>query len=104
MSQDTPTQTTEIPEHWTDESSMALCAIRYTIGRRSYIVGDGCKWALRYGRTSKPVRRTVIRDLEAEFERAERCSPEHHPLGFESDVRAWRSVLDQLKVMEASGT
>ena len=29
----------------TDDAHMAICAIRYTIGRRSYVVADGQRWA-----------------------------------------------------------
>jgi hypothetical protein len=33
-----------------DEYSMAVCAIRYCIGRRSYIVSSGAEWARKYGK------------------------------------------------------
>ena len=95
-------QTTAEQDHWTDETSMAVCAIRYTIGRRSYIVADGWKWALRYALVSRPLRRTLIRDLEEKFEQAARSTSEYHPLGFDSDVAGWRDVLEKLKAMEAA--
>jgi hypothetical protein len=81
----------------TDEELMAVCAIRYTIGRRSYIVADGARWALQYGTASKAVRDIVVRDLEEEIDRQERTGLP--ALGHSCDEELWRTTLEQLRVL-----
>ncbi len=85
-----------------DQESMALCAIRYTIGRRSYVVSEGQRWALEWGAKSKWVRDVITRDLG---EAVARCdagpTAEWRPLGDDYDERGWRDVLRQLQAMEA---
>ena len=85
-------------EGWPEEAGMAICAIRYTLGRRSYVVSDGIRWAREYGRKYLAVRRTVIRDIEAAIEQKDQL-PEYQPLGDEMDERGWRAVLVELKEM-----
>ena len=80
-----------------DELTMALCAIRYTIGRMSYIVADGVRWARQYGTQSAWVRGILIRDLQEAVERADRGLP---ALGMEMDSNAWRAVLAELLVLD----
>ena len=80
----------------TDEKSMAICAIRYTIGRRSYIVTQGQQWAREWGEKSKWVRDVIRRDLREAADR-------HGALGDECDEAGWRNVLTDLDNMaEAS--
>lgn len=84
----------------TDKESMALCAIRYTIGRRSYIVGDGHRWALEWGAKSDWVRSVITRDLEEAVAQCDRNpSGEWRPLGDDHDERGWRDVLRRLQAM-----
>lgn len=75
-----------------DAASMALCAIRYTIGRRSYIVSDGWRWAREWGAKSTWVRDVIRRDLR---EAAERDGA----LGDRHDERGWRAVLADLDAL-----
>ena len=75
-----------------DQNCMALCAIRYTIGRRSYIVADGQRWAIEWGRASPWVRDVIRRDLR---EAAERPGA----LGDPPDEAGWLSVLASLDAM-----
>ena len=76
-----------------DAESMAICAIRYTIGRRSYIVSEGQQWAREWGAKSKWVRDVIRRDLRE----AVRCRDEGFPsLGTECDEVGWRAVLVDL--------
>lgn len=51
-----------------DAETMTLCAIRYTIGRSSYIVSDGQRWAREWGAKSKRVRDIIRRDLREELQ------------------------------------
>lgn len=72
-----------------DAENMALCAIRYTIGRRSYIVGDGQRWAREWGAKSKHVRDVIRGDLREAAER-------EGALGDPHDEAGWRAVLFDL--------
>lgn len=83
----------------TNEENMALCAIRYCMGRMSYIVSDGIAWARRYGAQSKHLRGIVIRDIEEAIVQMERC-PDIPMLGDKIDEREWRAVLSELKALE----
>lgn len=72
-----------------DAESMALCAIRYTIGRMSYVVSDGQRWAREWGARSSWVRDVIRRDLREAADR-------HGALGDECDEVGWRHVLTDL--------
>jgi hypothetical protein len=83
---------------------MALCAIRYTIGRMSYIVSDGQRWALEWGAKSKLVRDVIIRDLEWLIEQEDSYYlPEGKDISglgcVRSDSLGWREVHRQLVAM-----
>lgn len=86
-----------------DEESMALCAIRYTIGRRSYIVSDGQRWALEWGAKSEWVRDVIARDLQGAVETCDNAPPGtlYRPLGDRFDEQGWRDVLARLQAMKA---
>jgi hypothetical protein len=84
-----------------DEETMALCAIRYTIGRMSYIVSDGQRWALEWGAKSKLVRDVIIRDLEWHIHNEDTFFiPEGRAESGLGDMRidspGWREVYRQL--------
>lgn len=87
----------------TDEFSMALCAIRYCIGRSSYAVDDGARWAREYGRRSPWVRETIIRDLSGLAERCDILATDDRPscglLGAPDAEATWRAVLAELRGM-----
>lgn len=83
-----------------DAQSMVLCAIRYTIGRQSYIVSDGQRWAREWGAKSKHVRDVIRRDLREAAERCERVE-RYGPLGDQHDEAGWRAVLAELDEMAA---
>lgn len=87
-----------------DRESMAICAIRYCIGRSSYIVADGVRWALKFGAKSKWVRNVIISDLESAVKRCDRERAEKlHSMGWlgsPMDEERWRDVLRQLKEIE----
>jgi hypothetical protein len=77
--------------------TMALCAIRYTIGRQSYIVSDGQNWARQWGEKSSWIRGVIIRDLRDEVRR---CDDGFHTLGDQYDEAGWRQVLEYLESLE----
>lgn len=87
-----PDEQSNIPDA-RDVESMAICAIRYTIGRRSYIVSDGQRWAREWGIKSKWVRDVIRRDLREACDR-------HGALGDQGDEEGWRSVLADLDKMK----
>ena len=83
----------------TDQESLALCAIRYCIGRQSYIVGSGLAWARDWGKRSPWIRNVLIQDLETAVRQIERSRGHEHPwqvLGSATDEREWRAVLAEL--------
>ena len=97
----TPDQQTTLTR---DQESMAICAIRYCIGRQSYIVASGIEWARKYAALSPWVRQTIIDDLESAVEKLDRGRSETGYtilpfLGADSDEREWRQVLSELKAM-----
>lgn len=79
-----------------DAELMALCAIRYTIGRQTYIVSDGQRWAREWGAKSKWVRDVIRRDLRDD---ARRCDDGFPALGDQHDEAGWRAVLADLDAM-----
>ncbi|CAM6055279.1 unnamed protein product [Sphagnum tenellum] len=81
-----------------DELTMALCAIRYTMGRHSYIVSNGVAWARKYGAASPRVRDIIIRDIEEEIDRVNKGFTA--ALGSDLDAQAWREVLADLKMIQ----
>lgn len=89
----------------TNEETLALCAIRYTMGRMSYIVADGQRWAVEWGSKSPHVRKVLIKDLAYAIEDEDRYfipeGKEVSALGcMKLDSPGWREVYRTLKRME----
>ena len=76
----------------TDEELMALCAIRYSMPRKSYIVSDGIRWARKYGTQSAQARTVLIRDIRE----AASCT---YGFGTETDRAEWLAVLAELEAL-----
>jgi|688.fasta_scaffold223921_1 hypothetical protein len=71
---------------------MIISAVRYCIGRRSYIVSDCVDWILaNWTDWPENVKTIIQRDLENEFERAAQ-NPDWKPLGYDFDKREWEKV------------
>jgi hypothetical protein len=87
---------TNQPDHDRDRELMAVCAIRYAIGRQSYIVSDAVRWAREFGASSPSIRNVIINDLEEAVQREDNG---FLSLGAEMDSKAWRAVLADLKAM-----
>ena len=71
----------------TDAEMMALCAIRYCMGRSSYIVADGLRWAREWGEKSAVVKEILVRDID------------NMPAGLlgHTHESEWRALADELR-------
>ena len=77
------------------DESILICAVRYALGRMSYIVGDTAKYvALKQKTLSKECIDIIIRDIEKELERYHSVG---QTLGMECDERTWKNLLEVLK-------
>lgn len=72
---------------------MLIAAVRYCLGRSSYIVGDCVDWMLaHWARWPANIREVLQRDIEREFERDDQArerGDQHKPLGMDMDRRQW---------------
>lgn len=78
---------------WGRDDLMALAAVRYCLGRMSYIVGDCCEWLPRVWPHLKPsVRAVIARDIDEAIRRdteARARGDENLPLGMDYDRAEW---------------
>ena len=81
---------------WGCDGLMALAALRYCLGRMTYIVGDCERWIFaNWGHFPESVKKLIQRDLEEEFARDDEARAdgrEHKPLGHDCDRAAWERV------------
>lgn len=71
---------------------MITAAIRYCIGRRTYIVGECVDWILaNWNDWPENVKTILQRDLEYEFDR-DAQNPDWNRLGDDCDKREWEKV------------
>ena len=71
---------------------MITAAIRYCVGRRTYIVGECVDWIIaNWSDWPGDVKNVIQRDLEQEFERAAQKS-DWKLLGDDCDKREWEKV------------
>ena len=77
------------------EEMILICAVRYALGRMSYIVGDVCRYvALKQPDLSQNCINIIIRDIEEELKRYHDAG---QTLGMECDERTWVRLLERLK-------
>jgi hypothetical protein len=78
---------------WGRSDLMALAAVRYCLGRRSYIVGDCVDWLHhQWPHMQTSIQALIARDVDAEFARDDIARAEGHaynPLGMDMDRRQW---------------
>ena len=78
---------------WGRSDLMALAAVRYCLGRSSYIVGDCVDWLHhQWGDMSPSIRATIARDVDEEFARDDQArerGENYKPLGMDMDRRQW---------------
>ena len=81
---------------WENNWTMAVAAVRYCLGRRTYIVGDCADWLIDvYPILPDRIKKTIQRDIEEAFEQDDDDREEglaHRTLGMECDRREWERV------------
>ena len=78
-----------------NEEQILICAVRYALGRMSYIVGVVAEYvALKQPELSKECINIIIRDIEEELKRYHDAG---QLLGMECDERTWLRLLEMLK-------
>lgn len=81
---------------WGRDDAMALAAVRYCLGRMTYIVNDCCEWLPRvWPHLSEGCRAIIARDVDAEIARddaARERGDTHKPLGMDMDRAEWLKV------------
>ena len=79
----------------THDEIIIICAVRYALGRMSYMVGDVCKHVeLKRKELSRECIGAIIRDIEDELKRYHEVG---HTLGMECDERRWYKLLEILR-------
>jgi hypothetical protein len=79
----------------TDEEQMLISAVRYALGRMTYVVGDTCNFVAKVkDKLSYQCEDIIIRDIVDEMERYH-CAG--YTLGMECDERRWKDLLALLK-------
>lgn len=77
------------------EELILICAIRYALGRQSYIVGEVCDIVLSVkNKLSRNCINIIIRDIEEEFEMCHRMG---RTCGMDCDEAEWQKLLNILK-------
>ena len=77
------------------EEQILICAVRYALGRMSYIVGVVCDYvAVKQPELSKECINIIILDIEEELKLYHDAG---QTLGMECDERTWVRLLERLK-------
>lgn len=77
------------------EEQILICAVRYALGRMTYIVDDVCKYvASKKDSLSKHCKNVIINDIEEEIAMYHRLG---RTCGMVSDELDWLELLDILK-------
>lgn len=78
-----------------NEEQILICAVRYALGRMSYIVGVIAEYvAVKQPELTKECINIIIRDIEEELKRYHDAG---QLLGMECDERTWVRLLERLK-------
>lgn len=77
------------------EEQMLISAVRYALGRQTYIVGDTCAFVKQISdKLSKKCIAILITDIEREIDW---CHALGKTCGMECDEADWRKLLETLK-------
>jgi hypothetical protein len=83
---------------WGRNDMMALAAVRYCLGRMTYIVSDCCDWLLQvWPDLSQDIRTVIKRDIEEDFTRDDAArlrGDSYLPLGHDMDRKQWEKVRE----------
>jgi hypothetical protein len=79
----------------TPEEQILICAVRYALGRMSYIVGVVCDYVKsKRNELSENCKNIIIKDIEESVEYYHRAG---HTVEMECDERYWINLLEILK-------
>jgi hypothetical protein len=79
----------------TPEEQILICAVRYALGRMSYIVKDVCDYVkLKANELSEECKSIMIHDIYDDISYHHRIG---RTVGFECDEREWIDLLELLK-------
>lgn len=83
---------------WGRDDLMTIAAVRYCLGRASYITSDCSEWLVQQWPNIRPSARVVIqRDIDEAFARddvAREAGDDYKPLGWDCDRAAWQRVRE----------
>ena len=83
---------------WGRDDLMAIAAVRYCLGRMTYITIDCSEWLVHQWPNIKPSARAVIqRDIDEAFARddeAREAGDSYKPLGWDCDRAVWQKVRE----------
>jgi hypothetical protein len=81
-----------------DDEQILICAVRYALGRRTYIVSIICKYVeLKLRNLSRSCIECMKKDIKEEFNRFHACG---HTVGDECDEKDWLDLLEKLEATE----
>lgn len=76
---------------------IALCAVRYALGRRTYMPSLVADWLKRHWNClTEQNQRSILRDVDDEFKRAEELE-DFSTIGDPCDINTWRNLRDWMK-------
>lgn len=82
----------------TNDEHILICAVRYALGRMSYMVSIVCEYvASKHRELSPECLNIIIRDIEEEIEIYHNIG---RTCGMECDERTWLRLLETLKKKE----
>ena len=88
------------PSPWGRHDLMATAAVRYCLGRSSYIVGDCVDWLIQQQHAiSLAALKIIVRDIREAMQRddeARHSGDQHLPLGMDMDRREWERALSNI--------
>ena len=83
---------------WGRDDMMAIAAVRYCLGRTTYITHDCSEWLVQQWPNIKPRARAVIkRDIDEAFasdDVAREAGDRYKPLGWDCDRAVWQKVRE----------
>ena len=79
-----------------DTGAIVLCALRYCMGRQTYMPSLVIEWAKRHWASLRDNDKALIlRDVSRAVEE---CEDEHQSLGAAMDVVTWQNFLEWLQI------